>query len=195
MEHTSAFDLNISLRQWLDDLAQSPQFRATDLAELESHIRDSVNQLQTQGLSAEESFMVATKRVGTVEKLEPEFEKVNRSPKLILIHALIFLSFCVGCWFLWGMLKIATMTHIGGQPLPLFTVMLADHKSWLILPPAVAAVYCLWVTLRRNQGRTSWIGFFACTAGALVLLSFPVIVAVVLPLINGLNNLSREFGP
>lgn len=195
MEHTSTFDLNTSLRHWLDDLAQSPQFRAADLVELESHIRDSVIQLETQGLSTEESFVIATKRVGTVEKLEPEFEKVNRSPKLILIHLLILVFFSVGCWFLWGLLKVATMSLIGGSPAPAFTVLLVGLKSWLILPPILAAAYCLWVAMRRSHNRSSWVGFFACTAGVLVILSFPVIVAVVLPLIDGINKLSGKYGP
>lgn len=190
MEHTSAFDLNTSMRQWMDGLAQSPQFRAADLAELESHIRDSVTQLQTQGLSAEESFVIATKRVGTVEKLEPEFEKVNRSPKLIFIHLLILVFFSVGCWFLWALLKVALMSHIGGRPWPAFTTLLVANRLLLIIPPMLAAAYCLWVSLRRGHGRSSWVGFFACVAGVLMLLTFPVIVAVVLPLIDGLNHLS-----
>jgi len=190
MEHTSTFDLNNALHRWLDSLAQSPQFRPTDLAELESHVRDSVSQLQTQGLSSEESFLIATRRVGAVEKLEPEFAKVNRSPKLIFIHLLILAFFSVGCWFLWGLLKVAPMSHIGDRPLPAFTALLIGYRSMLIVPPLLAAAYCLRIILRRNHSRSSWVGFFACTAGILILLAFPIIVAVVLPLIDGLHHLS-----
>jgi len=190
MEHTSNFDLNTALQQWLESLAESPQFRPDDLAELETHIRDSVNQLQTQGLSSEESFVIATRRVGAAEKLEPEFAKVHRSPKLILIHLLILAFFSAGCWFLWAMLKVVTMTHIPSRPLPAFTSLLVANRLLLIVPPILAAVYCLRILLHRNHSRTSWIGFFACTAGILLLLAFPVIVAVILPLIDGLNQLS-----
>jgi hypothetical protein len=191
MEHTSNFDLNTALHRWLESLAQSPQFRPTDLAELESHIRDSVSRLETQGLSSEESFLIATRRVGAVEKLEPEFAKVNRSPKLILIHLLILAFFSVGCWFLWALLKVAPMSHIGDRPLPAFTALLVANRIFLIIPPMLAAAYCLRIILRHNHTRTSWVGFFACTAGILLLLAFPVIVAVILPLIDGLHHLSR----
>jgi len=192
MDNTSTFDLNSALQRWLDSLAQSPQFRPTDLAELEAHIRDSVTRLQAQGLSSEESFLIATRRVGAVEKLEPEFAKVNRSPKLILIHLLILTLFSVGCWFLSGMLYMAgrSAPHMGGGiPVPAFTVLLFEYRLFLFVPPLLAAVYCLRL-LRRNHGRSSWIGFFACTSGVLLLLTLPVIVAVILPLIDGLNHLS-----
>jgi hypothetical protein len=195
MEHTTAFDLNTALGDWMGRLKQSPGFRQTDVVELESHIRDSVTQLQTQGLSAEESFMVATKRVGTAEKLETEFAKVHRSPKLILINLLILAFFSVGCWFLWGLLKIATLTAHHGQPLPGFTVLMVGLRSRLVIPPVVAAAYCLWVTIRNNHSRSSWIGFFAWTAGTLILLSLPTMVAVVLPLFDGLNQISARSAP
>lgn len=194
MEHTTTFDVNSALRRWLDSLAQSPQFRPADLAELESHVRDSVVQLETKGLSSEESFLIATRRVGTMEKLEPEFGKVNRSPKLILIHLVILAFFSAACWFLWGLLKVAQMsqTSTSGAWQPRFTMFLIECRPLMIVPPLLAAAYCLWFALRRNHGRSSWVGFFACTAGVVMLLMFPVIVAVVLPLIAGLNQLSGK---
>lgn len=194
MEHASTFDLNIALRRWLENLAQSPQFRPADLAELESHVLDSVNQLQTQGLSSEESFLIATRRVGPAEKLEPEFAKINRNPKLIIIHLLILTFFSVSCWFLSGMLYLAGMSapHLGSGPVPAFTTLLFEHRLFLFVPPLLAAAYCLLVILRRNHSRSSWTGFFAATAGVLLLLTPPVIAALVLPLISALEQLSSK---
>ncbi len=188
MATASQFDLNNALQLWLDGLAQSPQFKAADLAELESHVRDSVNQLQTQGLSSEESFLVATRRVGGLEKLEPEFAKVNRSPRLIVIHLLILAFFSVSCWCLWAWLKVSAMAGMGGRPLPAFTVLMASNRSLLLIPPVVAAAYCLWASLRRDHSRAHWVGFFACTAAVLLLLMFPTIIALLLPLIDGVNQ-------
>lgn len=102
MENVSQFDLNIALQRWLARLGQSPQVKAENLKELESHVRDSVVQLQTKGLSSEESFLVATHRVGNPEKLEPEFAKMNRNPLNMMIHGVILVCFSVACWFLWG---------------------------------------------------------------------------------------------
>ena len=78
METDPQFDLNQSIQTWREGLAGSPAFRAADLDELESHMRDSVATLQIAGLSAEEAYWVARKRVGTLEALDGEFEKVNR---------------------------------------------------------------------------------------------------------------------
>src|SRR5690348_11240878 len=89
MENISEFDLNVALQQWLARLGQSPQVKVENLKELESHVRDSVVQLQCRGLSSEESFLIATHRVGKPEKLELEFGKVNRNPRALFVHALI----------------------------------------------------------------------------------------------------------
>src|SRR5579864_713458 len=77
METTTSFDLNHAIQQWRAELAQSSAFRGENLDELETHLRDSVTALQTRDLSAEEAFLVATKRVGTGAVLVKEFGKVN----------------------------------------------------------------------------------------------------------------------
>ncbi len=105
MESLSDFDLNASVSLWLERLAQSPHFREENVAEMETHVRDSIVKLQSQGLSAEESFLIAIRRVGHVETLETEFGKVNRGPKNRVIHVLILVLFGLGCWFLWGTLR------------------------------------------------------------------------------------------
>lgn len=193
MENVSEFDLNASVRVWLEKLAQSPHFRNENVAEMETHVRDSMVRLQSQGLSAEESFLIAIRRVGTVEKLEPEFAKVNRSPRNRIIHVVILLFFSIGCWFLWGTLKVASMAGVSSShKLPAFTILLLELKDFLAIPPLVAAAYCVFFFLRKETPRSSWVGFFAATAGFLILLALPVAVAVYLPLIDGLNRLGGK---
>ncbi len=77
METPTPFDLNRAIQHWRDGLAQSPAIRGENLDELETHLRDSVSVLQTRDLSAEESFLVATKRVGGGATLGKEFGKMN----------------------------------------------------------------------------------------------------------------------
>lgn len=77
METTTPFDLNRAIQQWRKNLAQSPAIRAENLDELEIHLRDSVAALQSRDLTAGESFLVATKRVGGGAALGKEFGKVN----------------------------------------------------------------------------------------------------------------------
>lgn len=193
MENISEFDLNIALRRWLERLGQSPQVKAENLKELESHVRDSVVQLQTKGLSSEESFLVATHRVGSAEKLEPEFAKVNRSPRNLIIHGVILVFFSVGCWFLWGVMQVPRMFAGSSERLerliPKFTQLLMDCSPFLAVPPLLALTYCLYGLSKKSNVKTSWMGFFAATFGAILLLAIPIILAVLLPLIGFIHSL------
>ena len=190
MENISEFDLNIALRHWLERLGQSPQVKAENLKELESHVRDSVVQLQTKGLSSEESFLVATHRVGSAEKLEPEFAKVNRNPLNLVIHGLILIFFSIGCFFLWGLLTLPELTARAapGMRLPAFTQLVVSWGSYLAVPPLLAAVYSVYVWIRKFKSKSSWMGFFATTMAVLVLLTLPILFAVLLFLIAYMQN-------
>jgi len=188
MENISQFDLNTALRQWLERLGQSPQVKAENLKELESHVRDSVVQLQTKGSSSEESFLVATHRAGSPEKLEPEFAKVNRSPRSAIIHGVVLVFFSVACWFLWGVLQVPRMLEGSSSQLarliPAFTRLLMDYSSFLAVPPLLALVYCLYALNKKSGAKASWMGFFAATFGATLLLAIPIIIAVLLPFVE-----------
>ena len=79
MENPTEFDLNRQILAWRENLGQSPAIDGENLSELEAHLRDSIATLQTQGLSASEAFLVATRRMGSEGTLAAEFGKVNRS--------------------------------------------------------------------------------------------------------------------
>jgi hypothetical protein len=79
MENQTSFDLNAAIQRWRGELAKSSSFRADDLDELESHLRDSESSLQAQGLTAEEAFLIAIRRTGSGDVLAAEFATVNAS--------------------------------------------------------------------------------------------------------------------
>ena len=91
MKSESQFDLNLAVQHWRADLAQSPALRAENLDELETHLRDSITELQRNRLSSEEAFLIATRRAGKTEALSCEFHKVNSSA-LLLDRALWMLA-------------------------------------------------------------------------------------------------------
>jgi|SRR5208283_4786223 len=191
MEHVSQFDLNAALRLWLERLGQSPQVKVENLKELESHVLDSVTQLQTKGLSSEESFLIATHRAGSPAQLEPEFAKVNRSPLNKIIHGLILVVFSVGCWLLWAILHLPNLMRPApqGRPLPGFTQFMVGCGSYWAVPPLLAAGYCPYVWTRKHGGRSSWMGFFAATIAILFFLILPTLIAILLPMIDFMNQL------
>ncbi len=78
METPTPFDLNEAIRLWQQNLATSPALSADNLEELASHLRASVQSLQADGLSDEEAFLAATRRLGEPAALEQEYAKVNQ---------------------------------------------------------------------------------------------------------------------
>jgi hypothetical protein len=191
MENVSQFDLNSALQHWLERLGQSPQVKAENLMELESHVRDSVVQLQTKGLSSEESFLIATHRIGSPAKLEPEFEKVNRNPLNKILHGLILIFFSICCYLLWGISQYPTLMGraLQGRPLPAPTEFVVTCGSYLAIPPLLAAGYCMYVWTRKSGGRSSWMGFFATTIAFLFFITLPILLAMLLPMIRFMNEL------
>ena len=80
MENQTTFDMNLAIRRWREKLAQSPTVSRESLDELESHLRESAITLERCGLSAEEAYMIATRRMGPGGALEMEFEKMTPRP-------------------------------------------------------------------------------------------------------------------
>ena len=52
-------------------------FRRADVEELEGHLRDQLTALTEAGLSADEAFLVAVKRMGSLDALSREFARAH----------------------------------------------------------------------------------------------------------------------
>jgi hypothetical protein len=84
------FDLGGSTAAWLGDLRQSEALEDEDLEELETHLKDEIEQLMDKGLSEKEAFWVATSRAGNREELPREYAKVNSRP--VWRHRLLWMA-------------------------------------------------------------------------------------------------------
>ena len=78
MDDSTPFDLNAAIQTWRGKLESSPALSVGNLDELESHLRDATATLAAMGLSTEEAFLIACRRMGTGAALEWEYGKVNR---------------------------------------------------------------------------------------------------------------------
>ena len=67
------FDLNEAVAAWRRRLAAQPDLQQADLDELEDHLRESASELEAAGLSGEEAFAVASRRLGDPDALAGEF--------------------------------------------------------------------------------------------------------------------------
>jgi hypothetical protein len=188
MENQTSFDLNLAIQRWREELGQSPAFRSENLDELESHLRDSTTTLQTRGLSAEEAFVVAKKRVGGGASLEAEFGKVNGTA--VWLDRLFWMLIGLQVWgFVSGVIGLITRnalyfglnsagydfkSHGHAFPVTLFTLVhLAGFAGSLAL--------CWWLFCRKGQRFDRWLGrllhrraTLALTFGALCPLSLSI---------------------
>jgi hypothetical protein len=72
------FELESNIRAWSDNLRSGGNLKETDILELESHLRDEIEDLIKAGLSEDEAFLISVKRLGSVNKLSLEYSKVNK---------------------------------------------------------------------------------------------------------------------
>jgi len=98
METTNAFDLNREINRWRQTLGQSPAIHSDNLEELESHLRDSVGDLEDRGLCPEEAFVLAVRRMGPTGPVQAEFAKVN--PTRAWMHRGLWILIGIQGWAL-----------------------------------------------------------------------------------------------
>ena len=67
--------LEAQIEAWRSHLRRSQAIAAADADELEDHLREQISSLQAQGLSDDEAFLVAVKRMGAVDALTREFAR------------------------------------------------------------------------------------------------------------------------
>lgn len=70
-----AASLEAQLDQWRNYLRRRQAIQPVDIAELEDHLREQVAMLEDKGLSTDEAFLVAVKRMGNLDALSREFAR------------------------------------------------------------------------------------------------------------------------
>jgi hypothetical protein len=73
--------IEAQIREWRSYLQRRRTIHQIDVDELEDHLRSEISELGAAGLSGDESFLVAIKRIGGVNELSREFAR-ERSARL-----------------------------------------------------------------------------------------------------------------
>ena len=68
-------ELEAQFAQWRQYVLRRKELQPVDADELEDHLRGSVDQLVAVGLSPDEAFLVAVKRMGSLDELSREFAR------------------------------------------------------------------------------------------------------------------------
>ncbi|MEV4762458.1 permease prefix domain 1-containing protein [Micromonospora chokoriensis] len=74
-DHNGQQELEAQFEQWRQYVLRRRELQPTDADELEDHLRGSVDELVARGLSPDEAFLVAVKRMGSLDELSREFAR------------------------------------------------------------------------------------------------------------------------
>ncbi len=74
---TKMFELEKAIKQWLKKLRGNKALEDGYIAELESHLRDLIDEKRFEGMSDEEAFNYAYKKLGDADSIGNEYAKVN----------------------------------------------------------------------------------------------------------------------
>ena len=130
------FDLETAIADWKQSLVMRDSFSSDDISELESHLRDCVSSLSSMGLSGEEAFLIAQRRVGQPSELDAEFAKESSSTRWV--HR--------GKWMCIGVLMLILVRSIGS--LLFGTVRLVGSPSEL--DPMTLTITYNWVAIASS---------------------------------------------
>jgi hypothetical protein len=166
METTTPFDLNQAIQRWRENLGQSPAFRAENLYELETHLRDSIETLMRMGLSDQESFLIANKRLGNNSTLEAEF--ANENATSIWLDRALWILLGIQLWGSASVLSFSLQTFLRAF-IPKINEWLAMYGFGRIseaipgqlffvvaLPLTILAAAKLFSVVRRLSERRGW---------------------------------------
>ena len=101
MENRTEFNLENNIQKWKSILTKKNNLTKSNIIELENHLLDLIEDLKSKGLNKEESFLIAKKRIGKIDDICLEFDKINNNfsfiNKLIpyLKGALIYILFII----------------------------------------------------------------------------------------------------
>lgn len=89
----STFNLNQSVKNHIISIQNQGSITNSDAEELSAHLFDATDSLRRLGLSEEEAFLIASKRLGNEETLTEEYSKVNPSIKMNKVWAYLIIGF------------------------------------------------------------------------------------------------------
>src|SRR6187402_3619596 len=67
--------VELQIAEWRAYVAKAPAVNGHDVDELEGHLRDQIAELDEAGLTGDEAFLVAVKRMGDLDTLSREFAR------------------------------------------------------------------------------------------------------------------------
>jgi hypothetical protein len=165
METTSKFDLNQAMSGWRDSFAITTSIASNDLRELETHLTDSISKLQRAGLTEEDAFVIASRRLGNPTALANEFRSID--PHTIWVTRAIWILLSIQIFKLGnflisifgGVAQMAVAIYIraqqgyGNEKTQMLvstwvSLWFSTIAAWIIFP---VILYILWRGISRKR--------------------------------------------
>lgn len=160
METPTRFDLEAAIANWQHELAAQADLTPIVRRELETHLRDTVAELQARGLNNEESFWLARRRLGQPPQLNSAFAsgdptKVWHERVFWLVLALLTINlWSVTSNYLFFLFTKDVRVRTGG-----FVMLINGARLFLNWAP-ILIVAILLATGRFDFTSKRWLSFF-----------------------------------
>jgi hypothetical protein len=155
METQTRFDLNAAIAEWQQELAGQPELTPVVRRELETHLRDTVAELQGRGLNNEESFWLARRRTGQPRQLGREFAKAE--PVKLWRERVFWVVLTILGVALWELI-VGCFIGLSLQGGILKANGLMAGASYLLLIWLPVVVFAVWFSKGRIDF-TGWVAF------------------------------------
>ena len=182
------------IAEWRAYIAGAPGIDGRDVDELEDHLRDQIAELKSAGLTADEGFLIAVKRLGDVDGLSREFarEHSGRLWKQLLVGGDDEPARARGSWV--ETVVFAVVAAVAVQVARLAADFPDEEPSWLFRNGTlfVLPVLAGYFAHRRQLNTRDWVLVAAPFAlAALLVNAFPydadsateILVALHLPVV------------
>jgi len=182
------------IAEWRAYIAGAPGIDGRDVDELEDHLRDQIAELKAAGLTADEGFLIAVKRLGDVDGLSREFarEHSGRLWKQLLVGGDDEPARAPGSWV--ETVVFAVVAAVAVQVARLAADFPDEEPSWLFRNGTlfVLPVLAGYFAHRRQLNTRDWVLVAAPFAlAALLVNAFPydadsateILVALHLPVV------------
>ena len=167
--------LEAQIEQWRAYLRRRQAIRPRDVEELEDHLRDQVETLRSGGLSDDEAFLVAVKRMGALDAISNEFarEHSDRLWKQLVVapdagpaptarartEMIVAFALAVVAAILVKLPALFGIEWGSGKD----SAFYARNASFFVLP--LLTIFFIW---KRGLGERTWMWLLAGFSGALL---------------------------
>jgi len=147
------------IAEWRAHVSSAPGVDGHDVGELEDHLRDQMAELGAAGLSEDEGFLIAVKRLGDVDSLSREFAREHSGrlwKQLVMGGAAESSESAVG-WapmlvFAVGAAVAIQIGRLASDAQDLESTWLARNISLFVLPFLAS-----YFAYRRGLGKREWL--------------------------------------